>query len=136
MTSHEPLPDHQDTAPGAPDDLETTVRALEGGVTSLMPSTALGLIRRWARALASHDDESLRAIAADLADLEHALTADRLDGRRIGALLSSLADHTSAVSAHALDEPLRTLLGRLATALARAGRALAPAPSSIQAPHS
>lgn len=106
------------------DTLDQTEAALDGPITSLTPSAALGLVDHWRTACLDATDLDLSGVAAGLSELRDLLSADALDGRAIGDTLAGLADATNAAAAQAPDERLQPTLERIATNLSRAATAL------------
>lgn len=105
--------------------LDQTEAALDGPVTGLTPSAALGLVDYWRTAIADAGDVmDLSGVAAGLSDLRDLLSADTLDGTAIGNTLAGLADATNAAAAQVADERLTPRLERIATNLATAASAL------------
>ena len=108
-----------------PDDgLDQTVDALESGVTSLTPTAAVMIIDRWRSACQENTGMDLDAVAEGLDELKGLLSADRLDGRAIGATLAGLAEATTAVMAQTDEERITPGLDRLAATLSRAAAML------------
>ncbi|MEL6445405.1 MAG: hypothetical protein AAF089_06965 [Bacteroidota bacterium] len=101
-------------------DLTQTADALDAGVTSMYPKTAMASIAHWE---AQCREAGVVAVADGLVTLRDALSQDRLDGRAIGRALLDLAEATDA-AAPADNEPLASTLGRVATGLRRAGTSL------------
>ncbi len=117
-----------------PDDgLDQTTDALESGVTSLTPTAAVTIIDRWRSACQQNNDIDLGDVEAGLDTLKGLLTADRLDGRAIGATLAGLAEATAAVMAQTNEERITPGLDRLAASLGRAATLLGayPPPGQI-----
>ncbi|MDT0631853.1 hypothetical protein RQM47_14770 [Rubrivirga sp. S365] len=106
------------------DTLDQTAAALDGPITSLTPSAALGMVDLWRTACLDADGMDLSGVAAGLSDLRDLLSGDSLDGRAIADTLAGLADSTQAAAAQADDDRLRPTLERLATNLGRAATAL------------
>ncbi|MEP0547862.1 MAG: hypothetical protein ABJF88_13085 [Rhodothermales bacterium] len=109
-------------------DLENTSAALEAGVTSLAPGTAIGVIDTWYGTLKNAERDDLHAIANLLAELKDELQSDRLDGPAIGSLLLRLGEQTTSAAADADDARLSPKLERLGTLLSRAGTTLGAEP--------
>lgn len=105
-------------------DLENTNAALEGGITSLAPSTAVRIIDQWHGTLKNAERDELNAIANLLAALKDELQADHPDGRAIGSLMLRLGEQTTNAAAEADDARLSPKLERLGTLLSRAGTSL------------
>lgn len=102
--------------------LDQTTAALDGGITSLSPSAATANIDGWIETLAGN--ETLAGIADDLRSLKAALTAQPLDGARIGELLVRLGAQTRSAAATA-DPASSAKVARLGGLLENAGTALA-----------
>lgn len=111
--------------------LDQTLAALDGGITGLTPAAATGAIDQWTEALAGN--ETLAGIREGLVELKAALTAPRLDGQAIGALLVRLGHQT--IQAGSVGDPsVAASVSRLGAVLHSAGQALTgsatPAPTS------
>ena len=106
------------------DTLDQTAAALDGPISSLTPSAALGLVDHWRTACLDAEGLELSGVAAGLSDLRDLLSGDSLDGRAIADTLAGLAEATRAAAAQGTDERLRPALERLATNLDRAATAL------------
>ena len=104
--------------------LEQTEAALDGPITSLTPSAALGIVDHWRTACLDEDQLDLSGVAAGLADLRDLLAGDRLDGSAIADTLAGLAEATREAAAAAPDERVQPRLERIATNLDRAATAL------------
>lgn len=104
--------------------LEQTEAALDGPLTALTPSAALGILDHWRTACLDADDLDLSGVAAGLDDLRGLLASDRLDGGAIADALAGLAEATRAAAAATPDERVQPRLERLATTLDRAAAAL------------
>ncbi|MGV0024948.1 hypothetical protein [Phormidesmis priestleyi] len=96
-------------------DLDSTIAALQGGLTSLPPEAAVGAIESWQQQLQGTE------IAETLGQLKQALTAG--GGSSIGSLLADLGSQTSAAAGSAS--------GDAASKLQQLGQLLAQAGSSI-----
>lgn len=107
----------------AQSELDGTISALQGGITSLSPTTAVSNIESWESQLQASGDPKLSGIAADLNALKAELTSGKLDGSAIGQLLSKLGTATTDVAgqAEASSQSKLTTLGSLLT---KAGSAL------------
>lgn len=108
-------------------DLENTTAALEGGVTSLAPSTAVRVIDLWYGTLKNAERDDLHALANLLGELKDELQSDRPDGRAIGSLMLHLGEGTASAARDADDARLSPKLERLGALLSRAGSALGAA---------
>ena len=104
--------------------LEQTEAALDGPLTALTPSAALGIIDHWRTACLDADELDLSGVAAGLDDLYDLLAGDRLDGSAIADALAGLAEATQAAAGASPDERVQPRLERIATALDRAASAL------------
>lgn len=105
--------------------LDQTEAALDGPVTGVTPSAAVGIVDHWRTAIADAGGTlDLGGVAAGLSDLRDLLSADTLDGAAIGDTLAGLADATNAAAAQVADERLKPRLERIATRLAAAASAL------------
>lgn len=115
----------QGTTPGTDrDTLADTEAALNGPITSLTPSVALGIVDHWRTACLDASDLDLSGVAAGLSDLHDLLSGNSLDGRAIADTLAGLAEGTRAAAAQATDERLTPTLERIATNLDRAATTL------------
>lgn len=104
--------------------LDQTEAALDGPITSLTPSAALGIVDHWRTACLDATDLDLTGVAAGLSDLRDLLSGDALDGPAIADTLAQLAEATRNAAAQAPEERLRPRLERIATNLDRAATAL------------
>lgn len=104
--------------------LEQTEAALDGPITALTPSAALGILDHWRTACLDEDQLDLSGVAAGLDDLRGLLVGDRLDGSAIADALAGLAEATREAAAAAPDERVQPRLERIATNLDRAATAL------------
>ena len=107
----------------ADSELDDTISALSGGITSLSPTTAISNIEGWESKLQATGKPALTGIAADLNALRAELSSGRLDGAAIGQLLSSLGKSTTDVADEA-DESNKGKLTTLGSLLTKAGSAL------------
>jgi hypothetical protein len=107
-------------------DLDDTIAALEGGLTTLSIDSALRIVRLWEETLRGSDHAELHPLAELLGELHDALSADRLDGPAIGDLLVQLGEGTAAAAEDTEDDRLGPTLERLGTILTAAGASLAP----------
>ena len=105
-------------------DLDQTAAALEGGIGTLAPRTAVSVITTWHDTLKNSDRSDLHVIAQLLAELRDALERDTLDGPAIGDLLLRLGEQTTAAAASADDARITPRLERLGTMLTRGGTTL------------
>ncbi len=111
-----------------PDDgrvtLDQTEAALDGPITSLTPSAALGIVDHWRTACQDATGLDVSGVAAGLSDLRDLLTGDRLDGRAIADTLAGLAEATRNAAAQSPDERVTPRLERIAVNLDRAASML------------
>jgi hypothetical protein len=107
-------------------DLDDTIAALEGGLTTVSIDSALRIVRLWEETLRGSDRAELHPLAELLSELHDALSVDRLDGPAIGDLLVQLGEGTTAAAADAMDDRVGPTLERLGTILTAAGTSLAP----------
>lgn len=101
-------------------ELDTTLNALQGGLTSISPSAAVSNIEGWHKTLS---DAGLTDIADDLAELKNLLTSGNLDGKAIGPVLSRLGSKTTD-SASGAPEAAMGKLQKLGSTLSSAGKSL------------
>ncbi len=111
----------QSSSQGA--DLQTTVSALQSGVTNIPPEAAVTNIDGWVQRLRASNEPSLENIADDLQQLRDMLSSGNLDGQSIGQLLTQIGSQTTSAAAQADSSSQRQLqeLGRL---LSQAGSQL------------
>ncbi|MBC8160032.1 MAG: hypothetical protein H7Z42_02345 [Roseiflexaceae bacterium] len=105
---------------GGSSDLDDTIGALQGGLTSISPTAAVSNIDGWQQKLSGL---GLTDVASDLGELKGLLTSGNLDGKKIGAVLTRLGEKTSASAsqAPAADMPKLQQLGSM---LSGAGKTL------------
>jgi heme oxygenase len=115
-------------------DLETTIASLEGGVTTLNPSTAVRIVRTWQNTLETSDLATLHPVAEMLRQLADELEADRINGAAVADLLLELGEATQAAATEAEDDRLTPGLERLGTLLSLAGRTLGGTPVEAHQP--
>ena len=104
-------------------ELDGTISALSGGITSLSPTTAVSNIESWESQLQATGKPALTSIAADLGALRKELTSGKLDGSAIGQLLSKLGKETTATASSA-EASSKDKLSTLGSLLTKAGSAL------------
>lgn len=102
--------------------LDTTVSALQGGVTSLSPEAGVGVIDQWRERLSHETDPHLREIAGDLDTLKEALGAQQPDQVTVGEILQGLGEKTKRAAAGAGEQA--DALMALGDALEDQGRAV------------
>ena len=100
--------------------LEQTEAALDGPITSLAPSAALGIVDHWRTACQDTETLDLSGVAAGLSDLRDLLSGDSLDGRTIADTLARLAEATRNAAAASPDARVQPRLERIAANLDRA----------------
>lgn len=102
--------------------LDTTISALQGGVTSLSPEAGVGVIDQWRERLSHETDPYLREIADDLDTLKQQLGAQQPDQVTIGETLQGLGEKSKRAAAAGGEyaDALRTL----GDALENQGRAV------------
>lgn len=103
----------------APPDLEATIRAVQGGLTSLPAEAAVDNIDGWRDALRASPNPIAREVYYDLGSLREELTSSEIDGERVGGLLIELGFNTQRLSIG--------LEGEMAANMAQLGRLLADA---------
>ena len=102
--------------------LDAIISAAEGGLTSLSGSAAIAAIDPIREKLHNSGQPNLESIADDLDKLKDELDEDRIDGRRVGAILNTVGPKvTTAASAPGAPQQL----SRLGTLLTNAGKQLA-----------
>lgn len=101
-------------------DLDTTVSALQSGVTNIPPEAAVTNIDGWAQRLQAANDPSLTSIADNLQQLSGMLSSGNLDGQAIGQLLTQLGSQTTSAAAQA-DSSSQSQLQDLGRLLSQAG---------------
>ena len=104
--------------------LEHTEAVLDGPLTALAPSAALGIVDHWRTACLDATDLDLSGVAAGLSDLRDLLSGDAIDGRAVADTLAGLAEATRAAAGLSPDERVQPRLERIATNLDRAASAL------------
>lgn len=83
----------KDAVGGGSSELDGTISALQGGLTSLSPAAAVSNIEGWQQKLSGLGATD---IANDLGELKALLTSGNLDGKAIGAVLTKLGSKTTA----------------------------------------
>jgi hypothetical protein len=104
-------------------DLNTTVSALQSGVTNIPPEAAITNIDGWAQRLQASNDPDLEQIADNLTQLRNMLSSGNLDGLAIGQLLTQLGSQTSSAASKA-DVSAQSQLQELGRLLSQAGSQL------------
>lgn len=92
-------------------DLDSTISALQGGLTSLPPEAAVSNIESWQQQLQGTETASI------LEQLKTALTSGSASGQSVGQLLTQLGTQTSSSASDASDDAANKLhqLGQLLT---------------------
>lgn len=104
-------------------ELDSTIDALGGNLTSIKPESAVDVISTWRRSLSHSSNEELKSIADELGELKDELTSGSLDGKKIGKLLKSLGKNTTAAARDA-DAQYADKIKQLGQLLTKAGGAL------------
>ena len=104
-------------------ELDTTISALEGDLTSLSPKTAVSNITEWQDKLEKSDNAGLKHIATELGHLKTHLSSGKLDGKVIGASLTKLGTETTKAAKDA-EGAVATKLEKLGGLLSKAGKSL------------
>ena len=101
-------------------ELDQTISALQGGLTSVPPATAVSVIESFETQV-----KSLGAtqIASGLAELKQLLTSGSATGPAIGKVLSQLGEQTAS-SASGADATVAAKLKQLGELLSKAGASL------------
>lgn len=97
-------------------DLDSTISALQGGLTSLPPEAAVSNIESWQQQLQGTE------IATTLEQLKTALTSGGATGQSVGQLLTQLGTQTASSASNGGDAASK--LQQLAQMLTQAGSSL------------
>ena len=81
--------------------LDTSIKALQDGVTHLAVTKGVKNIEGWLETLEKADFRGAKVIHENLGKLKRHLEADPLDGPAIGALLRTLGDETTRAASQA-----------------------------------
>ncbi|MBD2103279.1 hypothetical protein [Leptolyngbya sp. FACHB-261] len=103
--------------------IDATISALQGGLTSVPPSTAVTVIENFEQQLQGLDDPGATRIASSLTELKQLLTGGNASGPAIGQVLSQLGTQTSSAASKA-DSGLASKLTQLGELLSQAGSSL------------
>jgi hypothetical protein len=103
--------------------LEATIITLNGGLPTLSPTAARGIIERWLNVLTDYPDYN--DISTTLGELRQALTDTPIDGARVADLLTRLGARTTEAAEVAEDARSTELIARLGKLLSKGGQALA-----------
>ncbi|MBW4646810.1 MAG: hypothetical protein KME23_28130 [Goleter apudmare HA4340-LM2] len=98
-------------------DLDTTIAALQQGLTSIPVDQAIAVINSWQQQLQGTD------LAEDLDELKMALTSNTGDGSAIANILIDLGEDTSQAATN-VGGDVATKVQRLASLLTEAGESL------------
>lgn len=101
-------------------DLDSTISALQGGLTSIPPETAVANIESWQQQV----QDAAPELASALGELKTALTGGSATPAALGQLLSKIGSQTSAAGASAGGEA-GSKLQQLGTMLSQTGSSLA-----------
>lgn len=104
-------------------ELDTTIEALSSDLTAIKPDAATEVISGWRRSLSQSSNKDLNKISDDLGELKDALSSATLDGKRIGTILKSLGEQTTAAAKNA-DQDVGKKIARLGSLLTKAGNTL------------
>jgi hypothetical protein len=107
-----------------PEDLDTTIRALEGGPEELPVEEALDEIDGWRLYLEGTGDPELAPVAADLGRLGDLLRSGNAHPAEVGRTLSSLGERVRALADSEVGAPVADELRILGGLLNTAGREL------------
>lgn len=100
-------------------DLDNTLSALQGGLTSLPPEAAVANIESWQQQLKDAAPE----VASTLGELKSALTGGGASGSSVGQLLAKLGSQASSAGASAGGDAGKKLQ-QLGETLTKAGGSL------------
>jgi hypothetical protein len=104
-------------------DLDATIAAAEGGLTSLAPGAAVSNIEMWQGRLRAANNPALSTIADDLEELKTELGRSPINGTAVGSILSRVGERTTAAASGA-DPAVSQRITRLGTLLSQAGTQL------------
>jgi hypothetical protein len=107
-----------------PEDLGTTIRALEGGPEELLEEEALDEIDGWRLYLQGTGDPELQPIAEDLGRLGDLLRSGNAQPAEVGRTLGSLGERVQALAESEVGAPVADELRVLGGLLNTAGREL------------
>ncbi len=107
-----------------PEDFDSTISALESGVTRLAIGRALAEIETWERKLEATGDPELESIAGNLGALRALLSADDIDVAAAGPLLMTLGEQVQGVASGGVGAQVAGKLQRLSELLMGEGRSL------------
>ena len=124
MAEEDPM---TDVAPAGAD-LDATIEALQGDITSMDPGAAVDNINAWQAELEASGDEALQSIANDLGELKNQLGQMPPNGSEVGATLTRLGEQTTQAAANA-EAGIAEQLNQLGSLLSDAGAQLSGAGS-------
>jgi hypothetical protein len=107
-----------------PEDLSTTIRALEGGPEELLEEKALDEIDGWRLYLQGTGDPELQQVAEDLGRLGDLLRSGNAQPAEVGRTLGSLGERVQALAESKVGSPVADELRALGGLLNTAGREL------------
>jgi hypothetical protein len=102
--------------------LQTTIKHLQAGVTSMGLTAARHSIESWQSELESYDGKPFDTIVTDLGHLHDELGKDTIDGKKVGKLLTKLGKETARVATSGDDK--NDLISELGHQLEKAGTEL------------
>ena len=117
------VPEHK-TVYVPPEDLSTTIRALEGGPEELLEEEALNEIDGWRLYLQGTGDPELQQVAEDLGRLGDLLRSGNAQPAEVGRTLGSLGERVQALAESKVGSPVADELRALGGLLNTAGREL------------
>lgn len=106
-----------------PTDIQTTIDALAGDLSTLDASDGLGLIESWLSDLENADWRGAKTLHADLVSLRHQLESDAPDASRISELLVKMGESTERAAPDS--GQVGEQVTKLASTLMDAGKRLA-----------
>ena len=101
--------------------LDTTIKALQGGLTELGVAKGVKNIDSWMETLEKADFRGSKIIHDNLGKLKTHLEAEAPDGAAIGQLLVTIGEETTRAISHHADNAEGKKLGQLAELLTSAG---------------
>ena len=101
--------------------LDAIISAAEGGLTALPGAAAISAIDPIREKLHNSGQPNLESIADDLDKLKDELDEDKIDGKKVGGILNTIAPKVTTAGSGAGAPPQ---LARLSTLLASAGKSL------------
>ena len=101
--------------------VDAVISAAEGGLTSLPATAAIGAIDPIREKLHNSGNPALESIADDLDKLKDELDEDKIDGRKVGAILNTVGPKVTTASS---TPGAPAQLSRLGALLTSAGKSL------------